>query len=85
MPIDADSLPISGGLVLALVAGAAISAFALGPLVAKRTIEVSGWQQNCARDLTAASQPSASAPARPEISCDDLAQGVGGLVGLDAR
>ena len=53
MNFDSSSLPVSGGVVLAGLFYAGVSVFALGPLVAERTIEKSNWPAQCQQNLTA--------------------------------
>jgi hypothetical protein len=49
--IDINTLPISGGIIFAGISWAVISGVVLGPLVADRTIEKSGWHQICERKI----------------------------------
>jgi len=49
--IDINTLPISGGILVAGIGWAVISGAVLGPLVADRTIQKSGWHQICERKI----------------------------------
>ncbi len=49
--IDINQLPISGGVIITGVVGVILFGGILGPLVADRTIQKSGWHQICERDL----------------------------------
>ena len=71
--IDITSLPVSGGAFLGAVAWAGISAFALGPLVADRTIQKSNWPQICQSKLTASlRERMPTAQSRPTVRCDNV-------------
>ena len=48
---DLQSLPISGGVIIAGASWLAISSLILGPIVAPRTIDQSGWPQLCERQI----------------------------------
>lgn len=52
--IDLNSLPIPAGALVAGAVWAGVSVLALGPLVAERTIDRSGWAIFCERNLRAA-------------------------------
>ena len=70
---DVNSLPIPGGIFVAGITWAVISGVALGPLVADRTIENSGWQSMCQtklRNSVAARVPKVQS--RPNIACGDI-------------
>lgn len=71
---DLNSLPISGGMIMAGALWAGISAFALGPLVADRTIDKMGWFTTCETDLRGglAAQSTAPSKATPQIGCREL-------------
>ena len=77
---DFNTLPIPGGVIVAGIAWAAISA-ALGQVVAERTIQNSGWIEACEQGLRAETlrQRPQSAPT-PEIACDQVM----GLLGQGA-
>ena len=51
--IDTHSLPISGSIVIAGLLYIGASVFITGPLVAKRTIDKSGWHTQCPLQLQA--------------------------------
>lgn len=75
---DLNSLPISGGIVVAAALWAGVSAFALGPLVASRTIATSGWSNTCEADLRGAIATQVPKPqTHPTISCADVLGAVG--------
>lgn len=79
---ELNSLPIPGGVIIAGITSAALFGFALGPLVADRTINKSGWHHTCVTDLqerTTAALPS-NAPT-PSINCSEMM----GLFGQDAN
>jgi len=75
---DMNSLPISGGIIVAGITWAAVSGFVLGPVVAERTIGNSGWHRACQHGLRAdiASQRPQPAP-KPDISCNRLLGAIG--------
>lgn len=76
--LDLSSLPISGGVILAGIAWAGISALALGPLVADRTIETSDWQQSCERKIQISiARQAPSVSTSPDISCRNVSQMMG--------
>ena len=49
--IDINQLPVSGGVIVAGIGWMVISGTLLGPLVADRSIEKSGWHQICERKI----------------------------------
>lgn len=51
--IDLQRLPISGGVVLAALLYAGVAWFVTGPIIGKRTVERSGWEQSCPSTLDA--------------------------------
>ncbi|UES36697.1 hypothetical protein [Roseibium aggregatum] len=53
MRADLSSLPMSGGHMMGAVAIALTAYFVAGPLVAKRTIAMSGWETQCQAGLRA--------------------------------
>ncbi len=73
---DPQNLPLSGGLILAAAAYAAISFFATGPLIAERAIAKSGWAEACpaALNVNAARQVTPT----PQQNCQ-------AIVGMVAR
>ena len=72
---DLNSLPISGGVIVAGITWAAISAFALGPVVADRTIENSGWHKTCETNLRSSIAARIPKPqSTPKITCGDIAK-----------
>lgn len=76
---DMISIPISGGVVAAGIAWAALAGFVLGPVIADRTISNSGWHLTCEQDLRASvisQRP--QAVTGPDISCDTLMGVLGG-------
>lgn len=75
---DINPLPISGDIVVAGIAWAALSGFVLGPVVAERTIANSDWHQTCEQDLRA--NVEAQIPqteVKPDISCNQLMGAIG--------
>lgn len=69
--IDLQSLPVSGGVIVAGALWAGVSAFVLGPLVVERSAEKLQWVPICEREITleiAANQPVGDL--KPEVSCD---------------
>lgn len=79
---DFNSLPIPGGVFVAGITWAALSAFVLGPVVADRTIENTGWHKICERDLHASAVSQIpKAQSKPDLRCKDIAN----LFGPDAR
>lgn len=71
--MDFSTLPISGGIIVAGALWAGVSAFALGPLVADRMTEISGWSASCEAmlDNSVASQ-TPPPPPRPSVGCNEL-------------
>lgn len=70
---DLNSLPIPGGVIVAGVTWTLVAGFALGPVVANRTIEQTGWHVTCKNDLrgsVAAQVPQARS--KPRIACGDV-------------
>ena len=49
--IDVNQLPISGGILVAGLGWVFLSGIVLGPFVADRTIQKSGWHQICERKI----------------------------------
>ena len=79
---DLNSLPISGGVVVAGLVWAGVSGFVLGPVVADRTIEKTGWQRTCVRDLRATvAKRMPQEHVQPELSCEAVAGTVPGPLG----
>lgn len=71
--LDLNSLPFSGGLVAAALLWTGVSGLALGPLVAYRTIETSGWQKSCESTLhKAIAEEAPGTQSMPSLSCDDM-------------
>lgn len=67
---DMNSLPVPGGIIVAGALWAGVSVFALGPVVANRTIEKTNWNAACEKILNenlAAKVPQPEI--RPNISC----------------
>lgn len=52
MFFDTHGLPLGGGAVIGVIAYSLISLFVTGPLVAKRTIEMDGWEARCTANLS---------------------------------
>lgn len=52
MPFDTHGLPLGGGAVIGVIAYGLLSLFVTGPLVAKRTIEMNGWEARCTTNLS---------------------------------
>lgn len=69
--MDFSTLPISGGIIVAGALWAGVSTFALGPLVADRMTEVSGWSGVCEAMLDN-SVTSQTPPPRPSVGCNEL-------------
>jgi len=70
---DLNSLPIPGGVLVAGITWAAISAFVLSPVVADRTIENSGWHKTCEAKLRSSiAVQIPQAQSRPKIACGDV-------------
>lgn len=85
MPIDINTFPISGRLLMTLLLWGGVSAFALGPLVATREIERANWGEACAASL--ATQIDARRPVQsdiPDVGCAELGQLMDGLLGQGA-
>lgn len=78
---DLNPLPVSGGVIAAGLTSAALFGFVLGPLVAERSIQNSGWNEICVADLrkTTSVELPRSEPA-PSVNCKDLM----GVFGQDA-
>ncbi|TPW33120.1 hypothetical protein FJU08_00695 [Martelella alba] len=73
MPIDISTLPISGRVIVAGLVWAGVSAFALGPLLAERTAEKIGWQEDCQHQVVAAIAARQPEPeAGPSFGCDQV-------------
>lgn len=71
---DFNSLPIPGGVFVAGITWATLSAFVLGPVVADRTIDNTGWHKICERDLRASAVSQIpKAQSKPDIRCKDIA------------
>ncbi|MEL6919844.1 MAG: hypothetical protein AAFO77_02310 [Pseudomonadota bacterium] len=80
--IDISSLPVSGGVILGALAWAGVSTFALGPVVADRTIQKSGWHKICPAKLMAGLERRVpKAQPRPKITCNSVM----GIFGPEAR
>ena len=70
---DMNSLPVPGGINVAGALWVGVSAFALGPVVADRTIENSGWHKMCQSDLRRSTAMQAPKPqSKPDIACGDI-------------
>ena len=70
---DLNSLPVSGGILAAGFIWVLVACFALGPLVADRSIERSQWQQTCTAKLrNAIAERVPEVPARPSVTCTDV-------------
>lgn len=71
LSVDASTLPISGGLLLATVCYAAVSALITGPEIAEREIVRSGWHTTCETmleaDLEATRRPDQVIPQVPDL------------------
>lgn len=83
---DSSGLPLGGGLVLGLAAYAAASLFVTGQVIGERMIERSDWAEQCRALVRAdieAQQP--AVPPVPEVDCEKLTGGFGGLFGVDMR
>lgn len=52
MPFDTHGLPLGGGAVIGVIVYVLLSLFVTGPLVAKRTIEMDGWEARCTATLS---------------------------------
>jgi hypothetical protein len=71
--MDFNSLPLSGGLVLALIAYGLISVFGTGQLVGERLIEKSDWPQQCEATLVSELKSSRSTtPVVPKLDCNSI-------------
>ncbi len=69
---DLNSLPIPGGLLVAGLSWAVISGVVLAPIVAKRTIENTGWHQTCATNLRRSlAEQVPQKQSSPKLSCRD--------------
>jgi len=84
--MDISTLPISGGIIVAGALWAGVSAFALGPLVADRMTEVSGWNASCEAMLDNSATSQTPPPqTRPSVGCNELmglfGEGAGQLCG----
>jgi len=76
--LDLNSLNIPGGVIVAGVAVAAVFGVGLGPLVADRTIAMSGWAATCEEGLrTNQSSKSQSTSQTPDFSCGDIIDAIG--------
>jgi len=81
MPIDVNTFPISGRLVLTVLLWVVVSAFALGPLVARRSIETLHWGEVCAASLTDQAGESRPAENHTRVRCADVGHVVDSLLG----
>lgn len=82
MPIDINTFPISGRLLMTLLLWGGVSAFALGPLVAEREIKRTNWGAVCVATLPHPVDANRTAQsAVPELRCRDLDQILDGLFG----
>lgn len=80
--IELNSLPVSGGALLGALVWAGVSVFALGPIVADRSIEKSHWPHMCQTKLTKNLQDRMpQQQSRPSIGCKDVM----GILGHQAR
>lgn len=71
--MDFSTLPISGGIIVAGALWAGVSAFALGPLVADRMTEISGWSASCEAMLdNSVTSQTPQPPPRPPVGCNEL-------------
>ena len=71
--IDTHSLPISGSIVIAGLLYIGASVFITGPLVAKRTIDKSGWNTMCVSQLQAEIDTQRTPPkSLPSTDCQTL-------------
>ena len=78
---DLSPLPVSGGVIAAGLTSAALFGFVLGPLVADRTIQNSGWPEVCLADLREGTVDTQLQPEpAPSVNCKDLM----GVFGQDA-
>lgn len=70
---DFSSLPVGGGLILAVALYIGLSMLATGPLVAERSIEKLGWSQMCEANLRAEISARKS-PKRiiPKFDCNSI-------------
>ncbi|WP_386627503.1 hypothetical protein [Sulfitobacter geojensis] len=75
---DLNSLPISGGVVVAGAVLAVVFGAGLGPLVADRTIAASGWTMTCESSLRSDQvSQSRDTSSAPDISCGDITDVIG--------
>lgn len=85
MPIDINTFPISGRLLVTILLWGGVAAFALGPVVAKREIERTNWGEACVASLT--TRIEARRPVKsevPEVGCREFGQLMDGLLGRGA-
>lgn len=71
---ETGKLMAGGGTIFALALWGAISLWGTGPGIAKRTIEFSGWQQQCEKAVIKQAQRSHQSTAAPvpELNCSEL-------------
>lgn len=85
MPIDINTFPISGRILVTLLLWSGVSAFALGPVVAKREIELTNWGEACAASLTTQIENRRVVKnGVPEVGCREFGQLMDGLLGHGA-
>lgn len=74
MQNETGNLMAGGGTFLAFALWGAISLWGTGPSIAKRTIEFSGWQQQCEKSVIKSAQRSNQPTAAPvpEFNCSQL-------------
>lgn len=85
MPIDINTFPISGRILVTLLLWSGVSAFALGPVVAKREIELTNWGEACAASLTTQIENRRVVKNEaPDLGCREFGQLMDGLLGHGA-
>ncbi|MDJ0826429.1 MAG: hypothetical protein QNJ16_13065 [Rhodobacter sp.] len=86
MPIDINTLPVSGQVLFGAAFWGAISALALGPMVADRSMKQLGWSQICETEIAA--EIEAMKPVvrqTPKVGCETLLGIAEGLVAPSQR
>jgi len=81
---DINSMPVSGGVILAGALWAGLSIFALGPVVAERELERDGWLKSCEMGLKAAIRSQRQSQTKsmvPEFDCSSTFGAIYGAQG----
>ncbi len=82
MPIDANSLPLGGGIIIAGLLYAGVSVLITGQIVGERTINKTNWEPQCHAALKSEMIASEAAPAfTPKLDCNSIL----GLFGTEGK